>query len=131
MESSATDYASRLLRQRFLQFGEDITDYFDGSVPLEQHMRLIFEATFNVPRLMGILLHTCYLDRISKNLTITLASIRLAARKHYENTVVKYFDRLNRFALEPFENKLDRHNQSELIRAIVDEALGPIKQWAV
>lgn len=122
MERSATDYAYRLLRKRFEAFGEDISNYFDSSVPVDQHMRLIFETTFNVPRLMGTLLHTCYLDRVSNGLPITAASIKLAAQKHYESTVSQYFDRLNRFALEPFENKLDRHNQQELLKHIVKEA---------
>ncbi len=122
MEQSAIDYAARLLKTRFSAFGEDISDYFDSSVPLEEHMRLCFQTTFNVPRLMGSLLHTCYLDRISRAQPITQASVRLAARKYYETTILRYFDRLNRFALEPFENKLDRHNQSELLKHIIQEA---------
>lgn len=122
MERSAIDYAHRLLVKRFEAFGEDISKYFDASVPLEQHMRLVFETTFNVPRLMGTLLHTCFLDRVAKGLVVTQASIRLAAQKHYEATISQYFDRLNRFALEPFENKLDRHNQYELLKYILSEA---------
>lgn len=122
MEQAATNYASRLMHSRFKAFGENVDDYFDDSSSIDQHMRLLFETTFNVPRLMGILLNICYLDRISKGQKITASALRLAARKHYENTIVKYFDRLNRYALEPFENKLDRHNQSELIKTITQEA---------
>ena len=85
-------------------------------------MRLLFETTFNVPRLMGFLLHYLYLDRISRNAPITTASIRLAAQKYYETVVLKYFDRMNRYALEPFDKKLDRHNQHLLLRTIVEEA---------
>ncbi len=122
MEQSAIDYATRLISTRFSAFGEDIADYFDKTVSMEDHMRLIFETSFNVPRLMGSLLHTCYLDRVSKGQPVTQASLRLAAQKYYETTVVQYFERLNRFALEPFENKLDRHNQYELLKHIVKEA---------
>lgn len=122
MERSAIDYAYRLLRKRFEAFGEDIAEYFDSTVSIDQHMRLIFETTFNVPRLMGTLLHTCYLDRVSSGLQINGTSIKLAAQKHYESTISQYFERLNRFALEPFENKLDRHNQQELLKHIVKEA---------
>jgi DNA-binding transcriptional ArsR family regulator len=85
-------------------------------------MNLMFQASFNVPRIMGHILHICYLDKISRNEKITLASIKLASKKYYENTISKYFDRLNRYALEPFENKLDRHNQEQLLRCVVDEA---------
>ncbi len=122
MERAAIDYAQRLLKKRFDAFGENIEEYFDPSVPFDQYLRLIFETTFNVPRLMGTLLHICYLDKISKNQSITVASLKLASQKHYESTISQYFDRLSRFALEPFENKLDRHNQHELLKYIINEA---------
>lgn len=123
MERSATDYTSRLLSARFKAFGIQLNDYFDTSTAsIEDYMGLIFRASFNVPRIMGHLLHQCYLDRISKSQKINSASLRLAARKYYENTVSKYFDRLNRYALEPFENKLDRHNQKQLLEHLVQES---------
>jgi DNA-binding transcriptional ArsR family regulator len=124
MERAASDYAYRLLKKRFEAFGEDIEDYFDitSATTIEVHMNLMFQASFNVPRIMGHILHICYLDKISRNEKITLASIKLASKKYYENTISKYFDRLNRYALEPFENKLDRHNQEQLLRCVVDEA---------
>lgn len=113
MERSAASYAHRLLDVRFQAFKVKLEDYFDIKTDnnLNDFMRLMFQASFNVPRIMGHLLHTLYLDRVSKSQKITMASIRLASKKYYENTIEKYFDRLNRYALEPFENKLDRHNQ--------------------
>jgi hypothetical protein len=90
--------------------------------PLKDHFTVLFETTFNVPRLMGALLHICYLDRISKGLSITPQALRLAAQKYYEATIVQYFDRMNRFALEPFENKMDRHNQQSMLQCLVAEA---------
>lgn len=123
MERAAVNYANRLLRRRFDAFGENIEDYFDidSSISIDDYISLIFKTTFNVPRLMGALLHTCFLDRISKGNTITLASLRLASRKYYESTIAQFFDRMLRYALEPFENKLDRHNQSELLNFIIAE----------
>jgi hypothetical protein len=47
---------------------------------------------------------------------------RLAAQKFCESVIVQCFDRMNRFAMEPFERKLDRHNQQQLLRALVEEA---------
>jgi DNA-binding transcriptional ArsR family regulator len=124
MERSASSYALRLLSKRFDSFGVALSDYFEVSTssPIEVFARLIFQASFNVPRIMGHLLHLTYLDRVSKGQKVTLASIRLASRKYYENTISKYFDTLNRYALEPFENKLDRHNQRQLLNCLVDEA---------
>lgn len=124
MERSASSYAMRLLSKRFESFGVNLGDFFDisASSSLEAFARLMFQASFNVPRIMGHLLHILYLDRVSKGQKITLASIRLASRKYYENTISKYFDILNRYALEPFENKLDRHNQRQLLDCLVEEA---------
>jgi hypothetical protein len=121
-ETAAINYLERLLITRFRGFDEDISAYFDPSVPLADHYRLLFEVTLNVPRLIGYVLHYCYLDRISKRQLITSASIRLAAQKYYETVIAQYFDRMNRFAMEPFERKLDRHNQQQLLRSLVEEA---------
>ena len=121
-EAAAINYLERLLTTRFRGFHENISEYFDAAVPLADHYRLLFEVTLNVPRLIGYVLHYCYLDRISKRQLITTASIRLAAQKYYETVIAQYFDRMNRFAMEPFERKLDRHNQQQLLRCLIDEA---------
>lgn len=123
MELSAADYTMRLLNKRFEAFDVNLSDYFDFSndTELSEIMKLLFQASFNVPRIIGHLLHSLYLDRISKSQKINQSAIKLASRKYYENTIEKYFDRLNRYALEPFENKLDRHNQKELLNHIVSE----------
>ncbi len=124
MERDATSYTQRLLSKRFESFGVKLDDYFDftPSSDQDEFMRLMFQASFNVPRIMGHLLHLIYLDRVSKDQKITVASIRLASKKYYENTVTKYFDKLNRYAREPFENKLDRHNQNQLLNFVINES---------
>ncbi|MBI5687260.1 MAG: transcriptional regulator [Verrucomicrobia bacterium] len=121
-ETAAINYLERLLATRFHGFKENIAEYFDTTTPLADHYRSLFEVTLNVPRLIGYVLHYCYLDRVSKRQVITGASIRLAAQKYYETVIVQYFDRMNRFAMEPFERKLDRHNQQQLLRCLVEEA---------
>lgn len=120
METSAQDYTKRLLETRFEAFGEKMEDYFESQSPPFDYYELLFQSTFNVPRLIGSLLHTCYLDRVSKGLQITPGAIRLAARKYYETVVDQYFDRMNKWAIEPYEAKLDRHNQKSLLQLIVE-----------
>jgi energy-coupling factor transporter ATP-binding protein EcfA2 len=124
MERSAIDYTHRLLLTRFKAFGTDASDYFEqiSGFALEQYSELLFQCSFNVPRIVGHLLHYCYLDRIAKGQKITAQSIRLASQKYYEQTIAQYFDRMNRFALEPFENKLDRENQKKLLEFLISEA---------
>lgn len=121
-EFAAIDYSTRLLSHRFMEFGLDIRDFFAQRPTFEESMRVMFESTFNVPRLMGYILKYCYQDSVSKGRRISPADIRLASQKYYGEVLAKYFDRRNRYALEPFERKLDRHNQQELLDAIVTEA---------
>lgn len=121
-EHSAVAYTTRLLSHRFEVFGLSISDYFVQRVPIEESMRAIFEATFNVPRLMGYILKYCHQDSVVKGRRITPADIRLASQKYYSEVLSQYFDRRNRYANEPFERKLDRHNQQELLKTIVSEA---------
>lgn len=121
-ESAAIDYSTRLLSHRFKEFGLDIRDFFVLRPTFEESMRVMFESTFNVPRLMGYILKYCYQDSVTKGRRISPADIRLASQKYYGEVLAKYFDRRNRYALEPFERKLDRHNQQELLDAIVTEA---------
>lgn len=121
-ESAAIDYSTRLLSHRFKEFGLDIRDFFVQRPTFEESMRVMFESTFNVPRLMGYILKYCYQDSVTKGRRISPADIRLASQKYYGEVLAKYFDRRNRYALEPFERKLDRHNQQELLDAIVTEA---------
>jgi hypothetical protein len=123
MERAATDYTDRLLRARFKAFNVKFEDYFDvNSVStISSYMKLMFTASFNVPRIMGHILYYCYMDRISKGQKVNSAAIKLASRKYFDNTISTYFNKMNRFALEPFDNKLDRHNQQQLLNFLIDE----------
>lgn len=67
-------------------------------------------------------MHYCYIDRVSKGLPITQGAIKLSSQKYYETIITQYFDRMARFALEPFERKLDRHNQHQLLKLLISEA---------
>jgi hypothetical protein len=100
-EGAAVDYTKRLLEKRFEAFNLSIADYFDPKVGLDDYMRLLFEASFNVPRLIGFILHYCYMDQVSKGLPITQTAIRLAAKKYYDSTISQYFSRVQRFACNP------------------------------
>lgn len=122
-EASAIDYTRRLLEKRFGAFGLELTEYFDRSTDASELFKLLFHVSMNVPRLLGYILYNCYLDRVARGQKITAASIRLAANKYYSAVVAQYFDRAGRFALEPFDQKLDRHNQRNLLNALLAESV--------
>lgn len=122
MEARATNYTKRLIENRFKVFGLKIEDYFSSGAELNDYFYLLFQVSFNVPRLIGHILHTCYLDQISRDEKINFQSIKLASRKYYNTVLLAYFDRKNRYATEPFSRKLDRHNQQLLLQKIISEA---------
>ena len=121
MEYRACRYTKNLLEKRFEYYGLDINSYFDTSptITLDDYIYGFFKASFNVPRIIGHLLHILYKDKISQGLKINLASIEIASRKYYESVISSYFDMMSRFAAEPFDSKLDRFNQKELIEFII------------
>lgn len=121
-ERRAIDYTKRLLLKRFKAFGVNFFDYFDTKVSEDEYMRLFFECTFNVPRIIGFILNNCFNDRIAQGQVINPTIIKLASQKYYEDVLSKYFDQMTRFALEPFDRKLDRFVQRELLRTIIAEA---------
>ncbi len=122
MEEKAIDYTRRLIENRFSAFDIKTQDYFSPAAELYDYYQLLFQVSFNVPRLIGHILHTCCLDQVSRGEKITLQSIRLSAKKYYDNVLSQYFDRKNRYATEPFSRKLDRHNQQLLLTKITHEA---------
>ena len=121
-ERRAVEYTKRLLLKRFEAFNLRFEDYFDLQTDIDEFARLLFECSFNVPRIIGYILNYCYNDRISQGLKVNMSSIKLATQKYYDTVVKRYFDRYNRFAMEPYERKLDRHIQEELLETIVLEA---------
>lgn len=67
MEQRATDYTRRLIENRFKVFGINPDDYFLNISEIEEYYSLLFQVSFNVPRIIGHILHSCYLDQISRN----------------------------------------------------------------
>lgn len=122
-ELRAIDYTRRLIEKRFDAFGIKFEDYFDmKSTTKEEYFRLLFECSFNVPRILGFILNSCYKDRIVQGQIITMPIIKMASQKYYDSTLLQYFDQQNRYVIEPFEQKLDRHIQKELLFKLIEEA---------
>ena len=74
-ERRAVEYTKRLLLRRFEAFDLQIEDYFDLQIEIDEYAKLLFECSFNVPRIMGFILNYCYNDRISQGLRINIAAI--------------------------------------------------------
>lgn len=124
MEEKACRYTKNIIDKRFNYFNLKIEDYFEitNTTNLSDYIYGLFKASFNIPRIIGHLLHILYKDKISNGQKINLASIELASKKYYETVISTYFDMLSRYALEPYDTKIDRYNQKELIDFIISLA---------
>lgn len=127
IESSAIDYTKRLISRRFDYYNLSFQDYVDPREDLEEIFNLLFAVTINIPRVLGYILHYCYLDKISRGKTISRQAVVSASQRYYEVKLLPYFQ-LNRYSLEPYDQKLDRHNQKKLLDSIVDKAKSVKKQ---
>lgn len=86
-ERRSIEYTKRLLLRRFEAFDIKMEDYFDLQMDIDEFVRLLFECSFNVPRIMGVILNYCYNNRISQGLKINTTAIKLATQKYYETVV--------------------------------------------
>ncbi|KHD36191.1 hypothetical protein NL50_10475 [Clostridium acetobutylicum] len=125
LEEKAIDFLDRLLTKRFkfyLNEHPSIIFQLDSKDNTwESYKELLFQASMNIPRVLGYILHYCYQSAVIYNKKITKALIEEATQKYYENQVVYYFEKTNYLA-EAFNENLDRHAQQILLNNIIDKA---------
>ncbi|WP_131923754.1 hypothetical protein [Hazenella coriacea] len=124
LERKATEFLDRLLNTRFQYYLDaDLEEIFqiDRDHTRESYLELLFQATMNIPRILGHILHYCYQSAIIYDKKITKPLIKQAAQKYYENQIRYYFDKTN-YLKEAFDEKLDRYSQQILINLLVEKA---------
>lgn len=60
---------------------------------MNEYYELLFQVSFNVPRIMGYILNNCYESTTIYNKPITIKSIKNGALKYYENTLYSFLVR--------------------------------------
>ena len=125
LEEKAIDFLDRLLTKRFkfyLNEQPSIIFQLDSKDNTwDSYKELLFQASMNIPRVLGYILHYCYQSAVIYNKKITKALIEEATQKYYENQVVYYFEKTNYLA-EAFNENLDRHAQQILLNNIIDKS---------
>lgn len=125
LEEKAIDFLDRLLTKRFkfyLNEQPSIIFQLDSKDNTwDSYKELLFQASMNIPRVLGYILHYCYQSAVIYDKKITKALIEEATQKYYENQVVYYFEKTNYLA-EAFNENLDRHAQQILLNNIIDKS---------
>ncbi|MCM3105141.1 hypothetical protein ABEW72_02340 [Bacillus velezensis] len=124
LEKKATEFLNRLLEARFKYYlNAEMVEIFqiDKENTWESYLELMFQATMNIPRILGHILHYCYQSAIIYNKKITKSLIEHAAQKYYENQIKYYFEKTN-YLKEAFDEKLDRYSQQILVNLLTEKA---------
>lgn len=125
LEEKAIDFLDRLLTKRFkfyLNEQPSIIFQIDAKDNTwDSYKELLFQASMNIPRVLGYILHYCYQSAVIYDKKITKALIEEATQKYYENQVVYYFEKTNYLA-EAFNENLDRQAQQILLNKIIDKS---------
>ncbi|MCL8006123.1 hypothetical protein M8845_01660 [Gelidibacter japonicus] len=94
MESNAIDFTRKILEKRIeIYVGSSIENYFDTSKnSMNDYYEILFNASMNVPRILGYILSFCYQSRIIYNNKIKRTDIENASKKYYEEKINSFFE---------------------------------------
>ena len=123
MESLATTFTSRLLTARANHFLKTNIDmFFDTSkTTMDEYYHLLFQTSFNVPRILGYILVNCYESNIIHDKPITKQAIKNASQKYYEDKLQVYFNR-STYSLASIEEKINNLQLQELLNLFINRS---------
>ena len=93
MEANAVEFTKKILEKRFNKFvGSSIELFFDVSKnSMDDYYEILFNASMNVPRILGYILSYCYQSRIIYNNKINKSDIESASQRFYEEKNIFIF----------------------------------------
>jgi predicted transcriptional regulator len=94
MESNAIGFTKKILEKRIeIYVGSSIESYFDTTRnSMDDYYEILFNASMNVPRILGYILSYCYQSRIIYHNKITKTDIENASKKYYEEKIYSFFE---------------------------------------
>lgn len=94
MESNAIGFTKRILEKRFINYVKSTPEpFFDLSKnSIEDYYEILFNASMNVPRILGYILSYCYQSKIIYNNKINKSDIESATQRYYEEKILSFFE---------------------------------------
>ena len=122
MEALSLDFTKRLITKRLNYYSTtSLEDFFDlKSSTLDEYFEMLFQASMNVPRIIGYILFYCHQTHISLGKKINKGSINSASEKYYEKVISSFFD-VTSHSLLSFNEKVSELQQRELLKIFVDK----------
>lgn len=125
MEQFAHDFTKRLLETRIQYFtGKNVEYFFDvnKSNSMNEYYELLFQASMNVPRIMGYILSYCHQNRIIFNNKIKKNDIEQASEKYFNDKINSFFQS-SIYSLSSMNEKISNFQLNELKTLIVNKLL--------
>lgn len=121
MEERAIDFTKRLIESRISYFSNCGVEYFfdTKSENIDVYLRLIFQISMNVPRIVGYILFYCYNSSILYGKPITKKSLESASKKYYQKVIESFFDTTT-YSLISYDEKISSLQQREMLGEIVN-----------
>lgn len=124
MEELAVDFTKRLLHKRseiFLK-GKELSMFFDTSkIDMDEYYKLLFQVSFNVPRILGYILSHCHEGETIHHQLITKRVIDNAAQRYYENTLTNFFKETT-YSTCSLDEKITVLQLDELLKVIIKKS---------
>ncbi len=123
MEYNAIAFTKKILEKRFLKFTNAKPDiFFDTSTNnIDVYYEVLFNASMNVPRILGYILSYCYQSRINNNYKINKSDIELAAQRYYEDKISSFF-KTTTYSLVSLDEKVTALQLKNLLNIFIGKA---------
>jgi predicted transcriptional regulator len=94
MESNAIGFTKRILEKRIKKYVDSpIENFFDTSRnSMDDYFEILFNASMNVPRILGYILSFCYQSRVIYDNKINKSDIESASQRYYEEKIYSFFE---------------------------------------
>lgn len=128
MEESAIDFTRRLVEKRIKYYTNRSPEYFFDTSKngMSEYYELLFQASMNVPRIIGNILSYCHQNKIIFDKPILKSDIEASSQKYYEEKQEPFFYTTT-YSLLSMGEKISILQLKELIELIV-EKLSDIKK---
>lgn len=123
MESNAIVFTKRILEKRFVNYVKSTPEpFFDLSKnSLEDYYEMLFNASMNVPRILGYILSYCFQSKIIYNNKINKSDIESATQRYYEEKILSFFETTTH-SLISLDEKVSALQLKTLLSTFIDKS---------
>ncbi|MCC8359712.1 hypothetical protein [Salinimicrobium sediminilitoris] len=123
METNAIGFTKRILEKRFRRFADsEVEEFFETSKnSMDDYFEILFNASMNVPRILGYILSYCYQSRIIYDNKINKSDIEEASQRYYNEKIFSFFETTTH-SLISLDEKISVLQLKSLLNIFIEKA---------